>query len=309
MLKDHCIILQHGQNTAWVCAQMGANCVRLQLGEAEVLRVPPQWEALCATPHVYGMPLLLPPNRIADGCFPWQGKTFYLPVNEPQRNNHLHGALADAPFQVLDRTQSRITLRYSSAMEPQYASQGWDFMLDVTYRLHNEGLTQTIRLVNGNTPLPLGLGCHTALNAPFLQSSAPEEMRLYAPALEEWTLERTRILPTGERSVTSLCASLAAGYVIPCAQPLSALFTLGNGCVELQDRRAGYGIRYELEGYPFLMLWNQGGSRSFVCCEPQTWVVDAPHVRLAQDVTGFLPLAPHETRTYCTHLLRTRLQP
>ncbi|MDD3214211.1 MAG: hypothetical protein PHY64_11085, partial [Eubacteriales bacterium] len=96
--------------------------------------------------------------------------------------------------------------------------------------------------------------------------------------------------------------ALAAGEITPCAQPLSALFTLGEGRVELHGMQSGRTVRYELEGYPFLMIWNEGGSRSFVCCEPQTWVVDAPHVKLAPEETGFLPLAPFETRVYRTRL-------
>lgn len=302
MLRNHCITLKNGKNAAWICAEKGANCVRLRLNGAEVLRTPPSWHALCLSPHVYGVPLLLPPNRIANGSFTWQGQTYRLPANEPMRGNHIHGALADAAFQVVSRTANTVTLRYCTAEGSIYAAQGWDFCLEITYVLSETGLEQTLCLRNGETPLPLGLGCHTTLNAPFLRGDPPEAMRLRAPAKAEWVLERRRVLPTGERTVSPLCAALQTGDVTPCAQPLSALFTLDGSTVELRSQRTRCAVRYELEGFPFLMVWNQGGSRSFVCCEPQTWVVDAPHVNLAPEETGFLPFAPKETRVFRTRL-------
>lgn len=62
-----------GDYTALLVPEVGANLVRLayvRLG-AELLRTPAagEIEAFRARPHVYGLPVLFPPNRIADGRY------------------------------------------------------------------------------------------------------------------------------------------------------------------------------------------------------------------------------------------------
>ena len=301
-----CVELGHGTSRAWICPGMGGNCLRLSIGGAELLRTPESFERLCAAPCVYGTPILLPPNRIADGRFTWRNQTYLLPVNEPGRNNHIHGFLADAPFVVAARrTRSdadEIELCYGSALDSRYASQGLLFQLEIRYALGADGLRQTILLKNGDKPLPLGLGQHTALRAPFLPGGIAEDARLRVDAREQWTINRERIHPTGEHADTPLAQALRKGLTTPCVQPLSALFTLGEGGMELRDRAKGAAVRYEVEGYPFMMLWNQDTSREFVCCEPQTWLVNAPHISLPPAQTGFFPLEPYEERVYRTRL-------
>lgn len=122
------------------------------------------------------------------------------------------------------------------------------------------------------------------------------------PAREEWILEHERYLPTGERVQTSLTEAVIRGTLVPCAQPVSALLSLDGSRVELRNAKSNAAIRYELEGYAFMMLWNQGANPRFLCCEPQTWAVNAPNVPLPQSQTGFWPLEPGEKRIYRTKL-------
>ncbi len=67
-----------GDYTALLVPSMGANLVRFahtRLG-VEVLRTPAQDESdeFRRRPHVYGLPILFPPNRIADGRFESDGR-------------------------------------------------------------------------------------------------------------------------------------------------------------------------------------------------------------------------------------------
>lgn len=298
--------LRHGNRLAWICPSMGGNAVRLRIGRAELLRTPPTLSVWQKEACVYGTPLLLPPNRIADGQFTWHGRSYSLEINEPSRQNHIHGYLADAPFIITERRNSesgdQLTLRYDSTSDVRYADQKLLFSIELTYLLDDEGLHQTICLQSGSEPLPLGLGQHTALCAPFLPGQSAEQVRLEILAQEEWQLERERIHPTGKTEKTTLCLALQEGSLVPCAQALSALFTLKDDTIFLSDIQSGAKVSYRLCGYPFLMLWNQNGSRSFVCCEPQTWLVNAPHLLLPPEQSGFQPLVAYEERQYQTHL-------
>ncbi len=307
MIADYCVELRWQEHLAWVCPSLGANCVRLRHRGAELLRTPAKLDELAESPCLYGTPLLVPPNRIADGRFEWNGRDYRLEINEPSRNNHIHGFVMNAPFRTAGRRTTRqsdaVTLRYDASADRRYADQGLSFSLEVTYALSGAGLEQTIRIVNGENPLPLGLGQHTALRAPFRSGERPEDVRLRVPAAAEWTLERERVLPTGERGDTPLCHALREGRVAPCAQPVSALITLNGTWLELFGAASGSTVRYRMDGYPFVMLWNQNGSRGFICCEPQTWVTNAPNLlALPPRETGFIPLLPHERRTLRTSL-------
>src|SRR5699024_265600 len=73
-----------GDYTALLVPEVGANLVRLahvRLG-AELLRTPAagEIEAFRARPHVYGLPVLFPPNRIADGRYTFGGRTYRFPI-------------------------------------------------------------------------------------------------------------------------------------------------------------------------------------------------------------------------------------
>ena len=69
--------------TALLVPSVGANLVRLahtRLG-VEVLRTPSEREhdEFLRRPHVYGVPILFPPNRIADGRFRFDGREYRFP--------------------------------------------------------------------------------------------------------------------------------------------------------------------------------------------------------------------------------------
>ena len=83
--------------TALLVPSVGANLVRLahtRLG-VEVLRTPSEREhdEFLRHPHVYGVPILFPPNRIADGRFRFDGREYRFPITRPEENNYHHGIL------------------------------------------------------------------------------------------------------------------------------------------------------------------------------------------------------------------------
>ena len=76
-----------GDYTALLIPEMGANLVRLantRLG-AEILRTPGpgEIETFRSRPQVFGLPILFPPNRIADGRYVVRGP--HVPVSHHHR--------------------------------------------------------------------------------------------------------------------------------------------------------------------------------------------------------------------------------
>lgn len=173
-----------GDYTALLIPSMGANLVRLchtGLG-VEVLRTPAadEIETFLRRPHVFGVPILLPPNRIADGCYTFEGRTYRFPITIEKEHNYHHGILKSQPFQVskaLERDDEvLVECRY-------YSNPGCDaifrdfphaFKCKITYRLTAGGLEQEVMFANRSTQrMPLGVGFHTPLNIPFAGVRTP----------------------------------------------------------------------------------------------------------------------------------------
>lgn len=100
------LALRSGRWEAAVAPDFGANLTKLAYDGFPILRSPEREEELLSkSRYVYGNPLLLPPNRTKDGSFCFEGRSYSLPVNEPERSNHLHGLFTDAPFRVVKHTE------------------------------------------------------------------------------------------------------------------------------------------------------------------------------------------------------------
>ena len=74
---------------------IGFNCLRWQIGGPDdwqdLLYVDPNWDEK-PVPTRSGVPILFPfPNRIANGRFECNGKTYQLPLNDSTQKNAIHG--------------------------------------------------------------------------------------------------------------------------------------------------------------------------------------------------------------------------
>ena len=93
-----------GDYTALLIPGMGANLIRLtntRLG-AEILRAPAddEVETFKGRPHVFGLPILFPPNRIEDGRYTFGGRTYRFPITNAKEHHYHHGILKSQPFAV-----------------------------------------------------------------------------------------------------------------------------------------------------------------------------------------------------------------
>ena len=61
------LVLTSADGEAEFWPDYGGNCVRFDCGRARLLRTPASEREMAETPLLYGMPLLVPPNRIRGG--------------------------------------------------------------------------------------------------------------------------------------------------------------------------------------------------------------------------------------------------
>lgn len=186
-----------------VVPEWGSNLISLvDLGTgAELLRVPETADTYLQSPILYGTPILFPPNRIADGRFTYRGREYRFDVNEPERNNHIHGLVYDRPWDVAEvRTDGRgratVTTRFDAARHPAWSDIARQFphpfVITMRYTLDGATLHKTAAVHNaGDEPFPLGLGFHTTFRFP--EATA----RFALSVTRRWRLNE-RLLPTGQ---------------------------------------------------------------------------------------------------------------
>lgn len=98
------------------------------------------------------------PNRIAAARWRHAGSVLSFELNEPDKNNALHGLVFDVQWQLREKTNDTVRLGY--ALEP---SAGYPFQLDieVSYQLMATGLTVSTRVENQTAErAPFGLAFH-----------------------------------------------------------------------------------------------------------------------------------------------------
>ncbi len=147
-----------GDYTALLVPSVGANLVRLantRLG-AEILRTPAadEVETFLGRPQVFGLPVLFPPNRIEDGRYTFDGRTYQYPITIEKEHNYHHGILKSQPFAVSKAVETDgevlIECRYYSnaANDAIFRDFPHEFKCKITYRLSVGGLEQEVMLAN-----------------------------------------------------------------------------------------------------------------------------------------------------------------
>lgn len=298
------ITLRHGAYLAEILPERGGNCIRLSKNGIEALRTPQSLDTFqTENPYLFGMPVLFIPNRISDGQFTFDGRTYTLPVNEPETGCFLHGTLHETPFSVTKQTEETLSLRYLATEGQPYLTFPHAFTLDLQYSLSNNGLQQTAVFRNdSDTRMPVALAFHTTFRLPFTPDSSPEHVLLKLDTDEEYGRNMANYLPDGTQYVNhALKAELDSGTLCPAQHTISRLYRMGDRhTMELRDTTTGTLIRYTAGStYGYWMVYN-GGNRDFFCVEPQSWLSNAPNAPFDRSKTGFDFLEPGETRTYET---------
>lgn len=105
-----------------------------------------------------GQQLIPWPNRIRDGRYTYGGVERQLALTEVDLGNASHGLVRWAPWRLVERTDSSITVGHRLFPQP-----GWEWHLEstTTYAVAPDGLTVTTRVTNvGEGTAPFGYGAH-----------------------------------------------------------------------------------------------------------------------------------------------------
>jgi aldose 1-epimerase len=286
----------------------------------EVLHYPETAGTFSAQPERHGVPVLFPPNRIADGRFIWRGREYRLPLNEaPPRNNHIHGIVLRAPWDIneipsADSGHKQVALTFQHDKTRQtFDDYPHEFLITITWEFAPRRVTQKIRIENLDTdnrnqkiPMPFGLGFHTAFRLPSPETGATR-LRVTASAQGHWELDPVRRLPTGaivpwrknERYHTPEGQLIDARHPLACHCPAISRQTSDGQAsggqafrgAQLDFPEKNLRLTYEIgEEFGHWFLWTPPDDTRVLCIEPMTWIVNAPNMPLPDAVTGLLSL-------------------
>src|SRR5437660_1775094 len=108
-LDERVAVLHDASNRLEVWPALGFNAYRWQVDGQELLYRSPQFFAE-NRPTRSGFPILYPfPNRIRDGIFTWDGKTYHLPITDPAKKNAIHGFVFRRAWRVIDQGSDAVS--------------------------------------------------------------------------------------------------------------------------------------------------------------------------------------------------------
>ncbi len=302
-----------GNFTALLIPEVGANLISLRRTDldAELLHCPTadEVETFKGRPQIFGLPILFPPNRISEGRYTFEGRTYQYPITISKENNYHHGILKSQPFVVSkaeeNEEQVLIECRYyaNPANDAIYRHFPHTFKCKIIYRLTATRLEQEVCFFNKSQErMPVGVGFHTPLAIPFM-GGAGSDYRLRMAVGEQCELSEKN-LPTGRRMpLSGIFAQLPLeGIQATECEPLEAAFMLQEMELEGKPFRgavvehlpSGRKLCYEVdEKSIYWTLWNNGGQQPYCCPEPQTWITNAPNAA-NPEAAGFRSIAPGE---------------
>jgi aldose 1-epimerase len=219
--------------------------------------------------------VLIPwPNRLQDGSYEFNGASYQLPLNEPERRNAIHGLVRWSAWSAAEREPHRVVMEHILYPQP-----GYPFFLGISieYALSNNGLQVRTTATNlGTQSCPYGSGAHPYLT---LGTATIDGLILQVPG--------QTVLRSDERGLPILREAVE-GTDYDFRQPkrvgpikLDNAFTDlerdadGLARVELCDSDRGSKISLWVdEAYPYLMLFSGDPlpnlSRRSLAVEPMT---------------------------------------
>lgn len=307
---ESCVLLRSASFEAKLLPRVGGNCISFDDLERRFryLRTPSEddLDAFRSYPARWGIPILFPPNRTADGRFTINGRSYRFPINEPENGNHLHGPFLTIPWKVQDLGTDGDTAYVLLEQDvdqhhPVFEMIPHRFRLSLRYSLSSSGLKQDVTIKNrSEAPLPGMLGFHTALRTPFAAGSSPDDCRVRVPINQRWECN-DRLLPTGKLlELTTREKELATRGIPPQHERWSSYYSAadtenGRRQATVSDLRIGSQLVYEVaSAFSQWVLWNDDAESEFFCAEPQTCTPNAANLDVPREQTGLFLIEPGE---------------
>ena len=200
MMKIDSHMIKFRNSLVQIVPSYGCNITSLTLDRQSILDANTDPEKL-ASDYLCKSDFLAPfPNRVSDGKYTFQGKTYQLVTNEQERGHALHGFITQKKFSMtLESSDSDESVAvFQTEIKPD-EFQGYPFYLQIStsFQLTTTRLTITMTGKNiGNTEAPYGVGWHPYLTVG--KSINDCMLQIQARSVLE-TSKIKELIPTGKK--------------------------------------------------------------------------------------------------------------
>jgi len=224
-------------------------------------------------------PLVPFSNRIADGRFEFEGRSYRLPINMPPEPHTIHGDGWMSAWDVESAEPARAVLAHTPSDTP------FAYLARQIFELSDDGLKASLEITNtSDRRVPVGFGHH-----PYFPST--DDLTLEMPLTEVW-MPDDRKLPAEKVSVPEAWDFSSPKRLAPLTE-LDHDFTGGEVNAVMHWPNAG--IRLSITADPIfrhVVVFVPPG-RDYLCVEPVTHVANAVNMLAAGDQnTGLQILEP-----------------
>jgi aldose 1-epimerase len=197
LFEKHTIANELG-DAFMVVPAFGANLLDLQFGGISVLEGYQTPEKLTENAWSKNIVLFPFPNRIKDGQYTHEGKTYQFPINNADTGNAIHGLSNNVKMDVanVQTTENEGILTCTYTNDGSHEGYPFRFSFNITFILRGSNLDIDMALTNeDSTTIPVGLGWHPY----FRLSEKSDDTFLQMPDCQLVEIDE-RMIPTGEKS-------------------------------------------------------------------------------------------------------------
>ena len=322
-----CVELSAGGYNALIAYEIGCNVIRLRdiVNSVEFFRFNDKNSAqtIIDSPEVWGLPTLYLPTRFSDEIIKTSDAEYKKKKKKKNHySNHIHGFLHKRVHTVVeykyDDTHAWLKTKYEFDEKDEfYQHMPIRFTAEYTFTLSDKGMQQDICFTNhSDKVLPMSLGSHTSIMAPFVDGAKAADIRLTVPAIMRCELNE-RCLPTENLlDLTEWDKEYTEGRKIPVLQNLdNDMYVAGKTKLNgedfhgfiAEDKASGIKLCCEVsEEYRFWIIWNDCGFNGYFCPEPMTAMINAPNLSLPVTINGYKEVEKGKTFKASQRFFTTR---
>lgn len=257
-----------------VVPQYGACLLDLRFGGMSVLDGFKTPEELVAGAWGKNIVLFPFPNRLRDGRYTHEGKTYQFDINNADTQNAIHGFGNTAQMSIRSQSidEEHAMIHCGWVHEGTHPAYPFPFAFDIVMRLNeNEFYVEMAFTNHHSTAIPVGLGWHPY----FVMSENVADTSLKMPKSEQILIDE-RMLPTGEKQAYSAFDTLTKIGETKLDNGFFIIETGEKASVILESERGKLHYWQELgkEKWNFLQVFTPPHRKS-IAIEPMTCNIDA----------------------------------